>query len=253
MRTLLSLGIALLTACSHAQVVPALPGDWFEHRPFRSEQELYCANRAWSEWRVSLQGGVLDVRPLERGERAETTRIAFADGDLVGIDSGEWGGALLWRPTGAPAVQLLADNTRYIFVWNEKVFAAGGLAHLSLSDGYIAQLEPANGGWRVARRTDLSGPVSAVDYSSPDEVILATSDGIHKMDATGGVRRVFTSSNWWAQYPNSVVRLQNGDILVGMRYSISRLRPNADGYVETLLLPSAVDTCHLPQTDENPH
>ena len=240
MRTLLSfLGIALLAASAHAQDFPPLPGDWVERPPINSEQELNCANWADTEWRVSLQDGVLGARPLERGENAESARIQFADGELIGRDSGEWGGELVWQPTGETAVQLIADNTSHVFLWNERVFAAGGLAHLSLSDGYVAELERTNEGWRVARRTDLSGPVDAVYYSSPEEVVLVTPDGAHTMDAAGAIRRIFASSNWWAQYPNSVLRLANGDILVGMRYSISRLRPAADGYAETLLVPPA--------------
>ena len=242
MRNLLTLiAAALLSTAAHAQVAPLLQGDWVERPPISSQQELLCASWSDTSWHVSFQGGILDARRLGPEERSQT-RMQFADGELVGHDVGEWGGQLVWRPTSAPEIQLIAGNTRHVFIWNERVFAAGGLAHLGSSAGYVAELERASGGWSVVQRIDLSGPIYAVDYSSPEDVVLATPDGVHLLDANGVTRRIFESSNWWAQYPNSVLRLENGDILVGMRYSISRLRPTSDGYVETLLVPAGCRT-----------
>lgn len=238
MRQVLSfLAAAFFAATAQAQTLPALPSDWVARPPIASEQERSCANWSGVEWRVLLRDGVINAERVDRRGPTPPARLAFADGQLIGIDQGEWGGALHWQPNNGPAYRLIKDNTTQVFIWNEHVFAAGGLAHMGISEGYIAQLERSGASWRIVSRTDLSGPVYAVDYTSPAEIVIVLPDGVHVMNPAGEITRIFSSDYWWALYPNSVLRLPNGDILVGMRYAIARLHQEVGAYVETLLLP----------------
>ena len=69
-------------------------------------------------------------------------RLAFASGDLLGSDAGEWGGSLTWIRNGDQPVEVYDDNVHGIERAGESAVVAVGIAHLGLDYGSVLLVHP---------------------------------------------------------------------------------------------------------------
>ncbi len=81
----------------------------------------------------------------------------FADGWLVGTDSGEWGGALYYVREDQPPQRVELGNVRALIPDEGGVRAFFGLAHLSSDEGEHRLITPTEDGFRVGEPEPLPG------------------------------------------------------------------------------------------------
>lgn len=262
---LLFQGCCLLSACSSVlaqNLNSTLPEGWVRYpMPRRDSETLYCANQSDREWQVADDNGDLQISlktglyhhdplppeitveqlpPLLSGE-GDRHVVAVDNGWLVGRDAGEWGGDLVWFSTdGTQTEVLVRENVRGFARWRQgEVLVLAGLSHLGLSYGKVLQIvsdEPMEPPqvieWLFLEET----PTHAVTESE-EALLLLTSQGLIRLASSGETVPVTQTDYSWL-YPNSMVRLPNGDIYIGMRHFITQLIPIRDGYTEQWFAPA---------------
>lgn len=81
----------------------------------------------------------------------------FADGWLVGIDGGEWGGGLFYIQQTRPPQELVRENVVALVPTSQGVHALFGLAHMTLDDGRYRLISHATDGPIVGAAQPLPG------------------------------------------------------------------------------------------------
>lgn len=87
---------------------------------------------------------------FERSSYQPEKEVHLADGKLVAIDKGEFGGSFEWRPDRGEPVTLVPDNTSKIFRVKDGFLSIHGLSHLTFSHGYATLASrKASGEWTI--------------------------------------------------------------------------------------------------------
>lgn len=267
--------LAVLAACEHGsdpkpkpQPVPppavapipktakTTTGDFFAnwHRITLTEERMRCANYSDAEWRVAVDGNTVRATPstehepdtgpalpfaLPKGEpfRGRRHTLAVSDGFLVGLDAGEWGGALYWfSADGKQKKELARENVRgFVALSPDAVVALEGLAHLSLSEGRARWLGRDAQGWHETHVDALDGSVQTFTQSGKS-IYVATTVSLTRVDGPKQVR-VMKSLNDAILYPDTMAVDPQGRIFLGMRQLVLRLVPNGTGFDEEWLAP----------------
>lgn len=241
-----------VTSAAGAPIVAVPPlSQWISIAPFKTgSKEMSCANRhVGGEWTISSEGAQLQVHRFEhppdpplrfalpRGSPFErpSSSLEVSDGVLVGFDGGEWGGGLSWFARDGSTNHRVVDSNVLAVVASERgAVAIGGLAHLGPSAGQVFELERDGGRWKVAHTLDV-GAAPAVAAADPrGGLLVVTTAGLSRYGA-GSIRQVH-ASDYTVLFPNSLVAMPDGTILIGMRHAIARLTPNGAGYQETWLV-----------------
>lgn len=113
--------------------------------------------------------------------------ISLADGDLVGTDRGEFGGALVWKPKSGAPVTLIDDNTGFIFPVVDGFISIHGLAHLTFNKGFAAHIRRSpDGKFEAEEVARFTGWVSRAKRLQGD-TFAAESDGRVVIFSPGGI------------------------------------------------------------------
>ena len=233
---------------------PPLP-DYFEGT-------RVCANHGvGGEWSVQLTEEGVRVEPMatSRAKReplpfplpkeiadwgvTPSSYLPVADGFLVAIDAGEWGGGLWWiLGTGARHQAVLDENVAAIVDLGGIPVAITGLAHRSEDKGFIRELtrNPRTQRWGVRRSLSLRSAPQTISARG-DAVTIVTNEAVFRY-RQGKLRRV-VSAHFSSLYPNSVVEGDDGTLYVGMRYLVLRLQTVLGGRPQLTWLrpPDCVD------------
>jgi hypothetical protein len=210
--------------------------------PPNSEMAWACANyQVKDTWQVAYEGdstriwrtGPADARPVQ---------MSVPRGTLVGYNSGEFGGQLVFRDSQQlDEKTILKGNPVALFRQSaDTVILVEGLGHMGVRSGHVIALVARQpGGWKVAYSINIgTAPDAAIVLN--DTVLIATSDGVLGVSLrTRTVNPVFRNENWHLLYATTIVRLPDQTILVGMRRAVAALVPGADGYREEWLVPTS--------------
>jgi hypothetical protein len=137
------------------------------------------------------------------------------------------------------------------------VFVFEGLAHLGPSVGELLRASRQKGRWEACYLTDLEGAPQAILADAPDAWFVLAAGGfaypssekpppwregtLLRVTAKGTRTLLGTPAFMSADgvYPNSMVKLDDGTLYVGMRHFVARFLPNGQhGYREELLIPN---------------
>ena len=161
---------------------------------------------------------------------------AFADGYLVGYNSGEFGGGLYWYDEhGELRQQILDENVHEIVARGEDWIVFTGLAHMFTDDGRATVVEFDAGSFQVARSLDVLGAPRAILVESEESILVATSRRIVRVVEAKTVEWVYTSAEGFE--PTSLVRDTDGTLYLGAQYFVVKLTPMPDGFHESWLAP----------------
>jgi len=235
---------------------PVLPAGWVSRPvPAAEDREWTCANWSRDAWAVSAAAGRLEIsrgdsrrptvalpfEPLpapdeDREEMARPSVVhAVSGGYLVGYDHGEFGGGLYWFSADgrrharlAPPAHVHSDwfpeNVHAISEHNGSFFVFQGVSHLSLRMGRVLKVRPSNNGWRVAVLVVLDATPEVVVEEPSGSWLMASTDGVSRITASGTVSRLWGSSDVLVDvYPGSLARSSDGNLYVGMRAWVLRL------------------------------
>lgn len=174
----------------------------------------------------------------EKHARRRVMRVP--GGWLVGFDAGEYGGSLWWYPATPGTGRKLSDGNVRDFLKSPDdsfVLVLVGLEHITSGQGHVLWLQPSSGGgWTITRRVALRGAPYAYAAELGGAVIVATSQAVQRVGAAGEVDTL-AAVDWSGLEPNSVVLGEHGDIVVGLRFFVTALRPSANGYRQDWYIP----------------
>jgi hypothetical protein len=178
------------------------------------------------------------ARPYVR-EAARRVVHRVADGWLLGIDAGEYGGSLWWFPEQpGPGRKLRKSNI--VRLWPGKgqndVIALAGLFHLGMDKGHVVFVRRGGDGrWAAAEGPNLQ-VYPAASMQQPDHsVLIATHKGVFRLRPSGEVERIAVLDLF--PEPVSIVAAPSGDIFVGWPFFVLRLARGQSGYTREWYVP----------------
>jgi hypothetical protein len=243
-----------------------VPAGWISYPiPDAWSDEMYCAN--WSlkrEWTVRLEGERLRIDSqdevlendrkllpfeLEYGDLAAGDDgirywlghwhvLAVPDGWLIGIDSGEWGGTLIWsNHAGTRHRKLLGTAVAGFGKISTKTIAFTRALYDD-GEGKAYELVRGSNGWVARKRVSIPSDPELIVSETRNSLLVLARRGLHRLDSEFGVD-LLRSVNFDGLYPNSMVRLRSGELYVGMRHFVVRLVPSSEDWSEQWLVPEA--------------
>jgi hypothetical protein len=213
-------------------------------------------SKLWYEWNgkddqsihVSFANGKLLLKKQERNSSIVTKESK--DGTLIGVDNGEFGGGLYYKPNDTTKkyievngsikqakddafgehlyslerpsrenitgkIPVKYGNIQDIFFFNEKLFSLEGLAHLGTSEGAIYELDVAKD--KISYKEVLRLTDAPMAYALNDGAIyLATFERFYIIRNLK-LKLIADKLFWQSLYPNSVAVKDSKHIYVGMR------------------------------------
>ena len=220
------------------------------------------------EWKVALSGETLRIRldtqrdhqdllPPEIKSRnviVDTKGyrhvIAVDDGWLVGLDFGEFGGALWWFSSdGTRSKKISEENVVGFANTPQGILVLVGLAHLGSDSGKVLRVTDGEAGERKLEPVaDLGSAPRTFVVESPDSLIILTTRRLVRVRATGQIERLF-QTRYQDLYPTSMALSPSGVFHVGMRHFVTRLTPTANGYQEEWFVPTNCSTFRIRDLD----
>jgi hypothetical protein len=175
-------------------------------------------------------------------ERISRDRLAkVQDGWLFAANGGEWGGAIWWvAPDGSRHYKVSDDQVDQFHETTAGLLATEGLAHLGLNHGKIVRLKQNSSGKWVSEKFASLDAAPAVSLLERDGCLLvATFKDLVRIHMNGQVETLLPESRvcWTYLYPGSMIALPSGDIYLGMRFAVTRLRKTITGYEPSWLIP----------------
>jgi hypothetical protein len=166
--------------------------------------------------------------------------VETSDGFLMGFDAGEFGGGLWWfSKNGQKVSKLFGNNVHAIYKTNEGIYVLSGINHLTLDRGSLFRFEETAAEVSVTEVADLQGSPEASQALPDGRILVATPTSVLRVDGDGKiatlyqgrkasfVKGAFTYTNADRDgfiIPESIVVDKHGDIYVGMRFFVFRLR-----------------------------
>jgi hypothetical protein len=226
----------LLVFCSigHAQNVP-MPSSWTPIKfPESSSNDLLCANYSDNEWHLSIDSGELVIAKSAREthtalpkhftvtkDMSGTPSVAKSDdGWLVGFD----GGGLWWvSENGRQSRELIDEHVRAIITRGNDLLVLTG--RVTSDEGKAYQYKPgALDGGTLLQIADLgSAPVANLVQDNKTVVIVAQTRVV-AIDPSNQMHILLLNNDMNLLYPNSVVADPSGNLFVGMRFYVLRLK-----------------------------
>lgn len=162
----------------------SMPSSWSGYGSFGAYDSPYekrrdCKSGDWSFGDVEFR--------VQATNRADTVQLEVEDGLLVGVDQGEFGGALVWKPEHGEEVTLWRDNTYALHPVDGGYISIHGSAHMIFNHGYAVFSERTDDGryrsGEIARFPSMAGLVNAIgggrfaaDFGG--RVLVFSKDGI---------------------------------------------------------------------------
>ena len=198
---------------------------------------------------VSYSNGQLSVSDDPR--HSNTPTFALEDGELLGVDYGEWGGGLYYKPAdttrktfyinGRPGPTsndpfrgglmipksnplnerlkgrflIARGNVKFIFPYHNCLFYMTGLAHMGLNSGGLYRLGIQKDSFTVSLEMDFGEEPEAMAVYN-DNIYIATFQGFCIVNKYGR-EQIFTKLFWGGLYPTSMVVADEHHIYVGLR------------------------------------
>jgi HEAT repeat protein len=146
----------------------------------------------------SYRGGSLSFENTFHEQRSV---ISLSDGDLIGTDDGEFGGALVWRPKSGPEVTIVNHNTRFIFPITDGFISIHGFSHIVSNEGFAVHVRRSTDGRFSAE--EIARFTGAIDHAKSigEDLFAAESGGRVAIFSLGGIME----SPWCDDMPASRV------------------------------------------------
>jgi len=218
------LAVAFLPAfavISCGQTQHSIPKEFIEiATPKAGSKEWYPLNYSQNEFGVSIVNGKLDVKKVKEVHRSE---LKMLSGTLVGINRGEWGGQLTFKPSDPTkkAIDIKSGNIKFIFEFKNKIYFIEGLAHMTYSGGAIFELDTTGYKFTFTKLVDFDDAPEAFTIYK-DKFLIATHENFYIVK-NFKKERVFKETFWSSLYPNSIAVLDDKNVFIGIRSGIVKL------------------------------
>jgi len=213
--------LTLFTITSFGQTTVTIPKEFIETVPPKAgSDEWYPLNYSHNEFGVKIIDGKLDIKKVSELNKCD---LKITGGTLIGINRGEWGGQLTFKPEDKTkkVVDIKRGNIKFIFNFKDKVYFIEGLAHMGYSGGSIFELNTTNNNFTFTKLVDFDdAPEAFAIYK--DELLIATHENFYIVQDFKK-ELVFKETFWSSLYPNSIAVLDDKNVFIGMRSGIVKL------------------------------
>ncbi len=211
----------LLAITSCGQTTVTVPKEFIETVPPKTgSDEWIQLNHSQNEFGVSISNGKLDIRKVREVHKC---LLKITGGTLIGIDNGEWGGQLTFKPedTTKKAIDIKQGNINFLFNFKDKVYFIEGLAHGSYSGGAIFELNTTNNNFTFTKLVVFDDAPEAFTVYK-DKFLIATHENFYIVQ-NFKKELVFKETFWSSLYPNSIAVFDDKNVFIGMRSGIVKL------------------------------
>lgn len=257
----------LLIVCTHAEAADKYetdPKKWkVIPRPTESDWDgyhafLHRANFSKHEWVIDrIEGKIVallkqDFKPTNeqspnfdttvklQDSKASASRILkVSDGWIAAYNQGEFGSAVYWFSVDGKEKKKLSNHQINEFqLEGDRIFAVEGLAHLSMSEGSMIEIQKGADGWKVTEFLNLPSSAEAIARIGEGDFVIVTSDMLLRVNLTREILILIPSADWGGLYPNSVT-VDDKFIYVGMRQFVARCELGRSVQKLELLVPDS--------------
>lgn len=224
MRCFLFLIVALTHVMSifcYGQTAVTIPANFVETAlPKAGSQEWAGLNRSQNAFGVKITNGNLEVK---RVNEVNSTQLKITKGTLIGLDHGEWGGKLLFKPASKikKSIEIKSGNIKFIFLFQDKIYFIEGIAHLSISEGALYKLNISGGKFTYQKIVDFEDSPQAFTVYR-DSLLIATFQNFYLVKDSKK-ELVFKDTFWRSLYPNSIATVDGRNVFLGIRGGIVQL------------------------------
>ena len=212
-----------ITSCRQKTVT--IPADFIETTPPKyGSEEWYTLNHSKNEFSVKANIGQLEINKIDEVINKEhECKLKLPNGILTGIDRGEWGGSLTFNSTDSTMkpVEIKSGNIKFIFNYKDNIYFIEGLAHMSLREGTLYELETANDSFIYKKLLDFEDAPEAFTIYH-DKFLIATHENFYVVKDFKK-ELVFKDTFWRSLYPNSIAIIDDKSVFLGIRSGIAKL------------------------------
>ncbi|MCP9748835.1 hypothetical protein [Lacihabitans sp. CS3-21] len=220
-RTLIIFIFSLFCLFGYGQTKINIPTNFVETKPPKvGSSEWYLLNNSRNEFGVEVKNGQLKIKKVKEKNRVE---LKIGTGTLLGVDRGEWGGTLTFIPddTKKEKIEIKKGNIKFIFKYRGKTYFIEGIAHLSLSEGALYELDVTKDKFEykeILKFEDAPEAYSIYD----DKIFIATHRRFYVVD-NFKKELIFNNTFWLSLYPNSIAIIDEKNVFLGIRSGIVKL------------------------------
>ena len=188
------------SSCGQSNLKPLK--NWKSYSVPTNQDTLYKYNSDPNDWIVSIDSNEIyvvngrnysakttlpfELKPTKEEEsifRGKRSVLKVDDGYLIGFYRGEWDGNLYWfSNNGANKYKVSNDQIVQFKIRDNKIYAAEGLAHLSISEGSIIEIKKEIGKWKTLAYLKLPSAPKAIELDSKNSFIIVTSSSLLSVD-----------------------------------------------------------------------
>jgi hypothetical protein len=206
---------------SRGQTTATIPIEFVETVPPKVwSDEWYPLNNSHNEFGVRVVDDKLNIEKIREIDKCE---LKITGGTLVGINRGEFGGQLTFKPTDTTkkAIDIKRGNIKFIFNFQNKVYFIEGLAHMGYSGGAIFELNTTNNNFTFTELVDFDDAPEAFTIYK-DKFLIATHENFYIVQDFKK-ELIFKETFWSGLYPNSIAAFDDENVFVGLRSGIVKL------------------------------
>jgi hypothetical protein len=206
-----------ITSCAQSNI----PNNFKETDiPKSNSEESRKLNYSQNEFKVKYENEKLNV---EKYTYVRTCELKIESGILKGFNRGEWGGKLTFQPNNKEEkeIEIKTGNVKFIFNYNNKIYFIEGIAHLSISEGFLYELNYENSKFTFKKILDFEDCPEAYTIFE-NKIYVASYQNFYKIENLK-METLFKDEFWGSLYPNSIAIRNEESVFIGIRGGIVEL------------------------------
>ena len=206
-----------LTSCAQSEV----PKNFKEvNIPKENSEEIRKLNYSQNEYKVKYENDKLKVDSFAH---SRNTELKINSGILKGFNHGEWGGKLSFQPNDKreKEIEIKTGNVKFIFNHNNKIYFIEGIAHMSINEGSLYELQTEGKKFSYKKIMDFGDcPEAYIIFDG--NIYVASYQSFYKIENLK-MKTIYKDDFWASLYPNSIALKSEEKVFVGIRGGIVEL------------------------------
>ena len=188
--------------------------------PKKNSEESRKLNYSQNEFQVKFENQKLKVQEYKYDRE---TKLEIENGILKGFNRGEWGGKLTFQSNNKneKEIEIKNGNVKFIFKYNDKIYFIEGIAHLSISEGFLYELSYQKNKFTYKKILDFEDCPEAYTIFE-NKIYIASYQNFYKIESLK-IETIFKDEFWEDLYPNSIAMKNDESVFLGIRSGIIEL------------------------------
>lgn len=206
-----------LTSCAQSEI----PKNFKEIKiPKKNSEQIRKLNYSRNEYKVSFGNNKLKVEDFSSNRNSE---LKTNNGVIKGYNHGEWGGKLSFEPNDKTKkeIEIKEGNILFLFNYKNKIYFIEGLAHLSINEGFLYELEIDGDKFSYKKIIDFEDCPEAYTIFK-DNIYIVSYQSFYKIKNLK--KEILYENDFWGSlYPNSIAIKNEEKVFIGIRGGIVEL------------------------------